>query len=175
MSGGTPRKSVPEYWEGEIPWASGKDLKLPAIDDAIDHVSEEGVAAGSRMAPEGAVLLLVRGMGLAKDLPVATITRPMAFNQDVKALVSRGEFTGWFLRAAIYAGRDRLLGQTVTSAHGTMTLNLSDVEGMVIACPSDPDEADEIVAILDAIDQKIELHQRSARSRRAIQDLAYMS
>jgi type I restriction enzyme S subunit len=162
-SGGTPRKSVSGYWQGDIPWVSGKDLKLPAIGDAIDHISEEGVAAGSRMAPEGAVLLLVRGMGLAKDLPVATITRPMAFNQDVKALVSRGDHGGRFLRAAIYAGKYRLLGQIVPSAHGTRTLNLSDVEGMMIACPSDPEEANEIVAVLDAIEQRIELHRERRR------------
>lgn len=161
-SGGTPRKSVPEFWQGNIPWVSGKDLKLPAIDDAIDHVSEDGVSAGSRMAPEGAVLLLVRGMGLAKDLPVVTITRPMAFNQDVKALVSR-EFSGWFLRAAIYAGKDRLLGQIVASAHGTMTLNLSDVQGMLLACPSDPEEADEIVSVLQAMEEKVKLHRERRR------------
>lgn len=159
-SGGTPRKSVAEYWRGDIPWVSGKDLKLPVIDDSIDHVSMEGVSAGSRLAPAGAVFLLVRGMGLAKDLPVATITRTMAFNQDVKALVSRGEPSGWFLRSAIYAGKERLLGQIVASAHGTMTLNLSDVEGMLIACPSDSAEAEEIVAVLDAIEQKIKIHRQ---------------
>jgi type I restriction enzyme S subunit len=163
-SGGTPRKSVAEYWNGDIPWVSGKDLKLPALDDAIDHVSEAGVEAASRLAPAGAVLLLVRGMGLAKDLPVAVINRPMAFNQDVKALVSRGEFSGQFLRSAIYAGKDRLLSQIVPSAHGTMTLNLNDVETFKVACPTDSDEATEIVTILDAIDRKIDLH----RQKRAV-------
>jgi type I restriction enzyme, S subunit len=159
-SGGTPRKSMPAYWNGDIPWVSGKDLKSPALDDAIDHVSEAGVQAGSRLAPAGAVLLLVRGMGLAKDLPVAVINRPMAFNQDVKALVSRGPYTGQFLRSAIYAGKERLLSQIVPSAHGTMTLNLNDVESFKVACPSDPDEANDIVAILDAIDRKIEMHRK---------------
>lgn len=159
-SGGTPRKSIAEYWNGDIPWVSGKDLKSPVLDDAIDHISDAGVEAGSRLAPAGAVLLLVRGMGLAKDLPVAVINRPMAFNQDVKALVSRGEYSGKFLRSAIYAGKDRLLGQIVPSAHGTMTLNLNDVETFKVACPTDPDEATEIVAILDAIDRKIDLHRK---------------
>ncbi|MFZ5511633.1 MAG: restriction endonuclease subunit S [Pseudomonadota bacterium] len=159
-SGGTPRKSAAEYWKGDIPWVSGKDLKTPALDDAIDHVSAAGVEAASRLAPAGAVLLLVRGMGLAKDLPVAVINRPMAFNQDVKALVSRGEYAGQFLRSAIYAGKDRLLSQIVPSAHGTMTLNLNDVETFKVACPTDPDEAAEIVAILDAIDRKIDLHRK---------------
>lgn len=159
-SGGTPRKSVAEYWAGDIPWVSGKDLKLPALDDAIDHISVAGVEAASRLAPEGAVLLLVRGMGLAKDLPVAVVNRPMAFNQDVKGLVSRGAYSGHFLRSAIYAGKERLLSQIVPSAHGTMTLNLNDVENFKVACPSDPNEATEIVTILDALDRKITLHKQ---------------
>jgi type I restriction enzyme S subunit len=159
-SGGTPHKSVAEYWNGDIPWVSGKDLKASALNDALDHVSEAGVEAGSRLAPAGAVLLLVRGMGLAKDLPVAVINRSMAFNQDVKALVSRGEYSGQFLRSAIYAGKEWLLSQIVPSAHGTMTLNLNDVETFKVACPFDPTEAAEIIAILDAIDRKIALHQQ---------------
>ena len=62
-SGGTPRKSVPEFWVGDIPWVSGKDLKAPVIEDAIDHLSEGGLSSGSRLAPADSVLLLVRGMG----------------------------------------------------------------------------------------------------------------
>ncbi|MFZ2652769.1 MAG: restriction endonuclease subunit S [Burkholderiaceae bacterium] len=168
-SGGTPRKSVAAYWSGNIPWVSGKDIKAPALNDAIDHVSAAGVDAGSRIAPAGAVFLLVRGMGLAKDLPVAVITRPMAFNQDVKALVSRGQYSGQFLRSAIYAGKDRLLSQIVPSAHGTMTLNLNDVETFKVACPSDSSEAKDIVTILDALDRKIALHQR----KRAVLDALF--
>lgn len=165
-SGGTPRKSVPEYWTGSIPWVSGKDLKAPTLHDAIDHISEAAVEAGSRLAPADTVLILVRGMGLAKDLPVVLISRPMAFNQDIKALVSRGEFSGSFIRSAIYAYKDRLLSRIVPSAHGTMTLNLDDVETFKIPCPSDRKEAEEISAILDAIDRKIDLHKR----KRAVLD-----
>jgi type I restriction enzyme S subunit len=160
LSGGTPRKSVPKYWIGKIPWASGKDLKVPTLHDTIDHVSENGIDAGSRLAPADTVFILVRGMGLAKDLPVSVISRPMAFNQDLKALVSRGEFSGTFIRSAIYCAKDRLLSRIVPSAHGTMTLNLDDIETFKIPCPSDRNEADDIVAILDALDRKIDLHQR---------------
>ena len=163
QSGGTPRKSNPAYWRGDIPWVSGKDLKLPALDDAEDHVTAEAIQAGSRLVPKGTVLLLVRGMGLAKDLPVAVINREMAFNQDIKALVPKGEFSGAFIRSAIYAGKERLLSQIVPSAHGTMTLNLNDVENFQIACPADPDEATEIAEILGALDAKIELHRKKRR------------
>ncbi len=158
-SGGTPRKSVRAYWDGDIPWVSGKDLKVPCLGEAIDHVTVEGVESGSRLAPTDAVLLLVRGMGLAKDLPISVIDRPMAFNQDIKALVSRDGYSGRFLHAAIYSGKDRLLARCVTSAHGTMTLKLDDVENFKIPAPLDPTEADEIVAILDTIERKIDLHR----------------
>lgn len=159
-SGGTPKKSVAAYWGGDIPWVSGKDLKKPALDDAIDHVSQEGVDSGSRLAPTDSVLLLVRGMGLAKDLPVAVINRPMAFNQDVKALVAKGGYSGSFLRSAIYAGKSRLLSQLATSAHGTKTLNLHDLENFVVPVPATTIEADEITGVLEALDCKIELHRR---------------
>ena len=159
-SGGTPRKSVRAYWGGDIPWVSGKDLKAPCLDDAIDHVTVEGVESGSRLAPADAVLLLVRGMGLAKDLPISVIDRPMAFNQDLKALVSRSEYSGRFLQAAIYSGKDRLLARCVASAHGTMTLKLGDVGSLRIPAPLNPADADQIVAVLDAIDRKIDLHRR---------------
>jgi len=168
QSGGTPRKSVADYWIGEIPWASGKDLKVPTLHDTIDHISQDGVAAGSRLAPTDAVLILVRGMGLAKDLPVAVVSRPMAFNQDLKALVSRGEFSGTYIRSAIYSAKDRLLSRIVPSAHGTMTLNLDDIETFTIPCPSDPAEANDIVEILNALDRKIDLHRRK---RALLEDL----
>ncbi|KER34862.1 hypothetical protein AL00_19270 [Sphingobium indicum F2] len=159
-SGGTPRKSVAEYWNGDIPWVSGKDLKKPTLDDAIDHISEDGAAVGSKIAPSDTVLILVRGMGLAKDLPISRISRPMAFNQDLKALISKGEVTGAFLRSAIYNRKDALLSRIVPSAHGTMTLNLDDLESFKIGCPTDPDEISGITATIDAIDAKIDLHKR---------------
>lgn len=162
-SGGTPKKSVEEYWLGEIPWVSGKDLKRPTLDDATDHVSEAGVANGSRLAPTGSVLLLVRGMGLAKDLPVAAITRPMAFNQDLKALVSKHGYSGSYLRSAIYAGKDRLLSQLATSAHGTKTLNLHDLSRFLVPTPPTTREADEVAEVLESLDLKVELHRRKGQ------------
>jgi type I restriction enzyme S subunit len=135
LSGGTPSKSNTSFWRGNIPWVSGKDMKSPRLYDSIDHIDEAGLSAGSRLAPTGAVFLLVRGMGLAKDLPVAVAKCPMAFNQDIKALIPHSGISGAFLRAAIYQRRDQLLSRIVPSAHGTMTLNLDDVENFSVPLP----------------------------------------
>ena len=68
-SGGTPRKTEAAFWSGDIPWVSGKDLKSPQLDDSIDHISVEGLEAGSRLAPARLILghPQVRNLGLAID------------------------------------------------------------------------------------------------------------
>ncbi len=151
LSGGTPPKSEARYWIGDVPWVSGKDMKSARLFDAIDHVSVDAIGAGTRMAPAGAVLLLVRGMGLAKDLPVAVAKRAMAFNQDIKALVPKVDGMGPFIRAAIYANKAQLLARIVPSAHGTMTLNLDDIESFEVAAPDDAAEAIALGELLDQV------------------------
>ena len=84
----------------------------------------------------------------------------MAFNQDVKALVSRTSLSGSFLRSAIYHAKNRLLSRIVPSAHGTMTLNLDDVENLLIPVPSDPVEAEAIASALTLAQQAISTEQR---------------
>lgn len=161
-SGGTPTKSNEAFWGGDIPWVSGKDLKRPALRDAKDHITRAGLENGSRLAPADTVLILVRGMGLAKDLPVCVIDRPMAFNQDIKALIGKEGYSGRYLRSAIYAGKERLLSRLATSAHGTKTLNLHDLEGFLVPIPPTTTEADEITELIDALDRKIDIHRRKS-------------
>lgn len=172
LSGGTPRKSEAHFWTGDIPWVSGKDLKSLELSDSIDHVTADAVVDGSRLAPEGSVLLLVRGMGLAKDLPVATITRPMAFNQDVKALVPRDGLSGSFLCFAIYHAKKRLLSRIVPSAHGTMTLNLDDVQNLNLAIPVQKDEADVIAQVLRATRRAITIETSAAADTAKLKSVA---
>jgi len=83
MSGGTPSKNVPGYWGGDIPWASVKDLNV--YRDLVatqDYITEEGLAAGSKLAHKGEVLVCTR-MGLGK---IAVAKMDVAINQDLKAL-----------------------------------------------------------------------------------------
>ncbi len=83
QSGGTPSKRQPEFWEGDIPWASVKDLGVHrVINDTQDHITQEGLDAGSKLANEGDILICTR-MGLGK---IAVCGRPIAINQDLKAV-----------------------------------------------------------------------------------------
>ena len=50
--GGTPSKERPDFWDGQIPWVSPKDMKRPYMHDAIDHVSPLGVELIRKDDPE---------------------------------------------------------------------------------------------------------------------------
>lgn len=42
LSGGTPSKSNPLFWGGDIPWISAKSLKVLKLFDSEDRVTKEG-------------------------------------------------------------------------------------------------------------------------------------
>ena len=89
MSGGTPKKDVMAYWNGDIPWISANSMHSTRYSDSGLRITQEGLNSGSRLAPKDSVLLLVRGGALHNRIPVGIATHYVAFNQDVKALVAK--------------------------------------------------------------------------------------
>lgn len=85
-SGGTPLKTNKNNWDGNIPWISAKNLKVGKISDSKIKITQKGLEIGSRLAAVGDILLLVRGSGLFNDIPIGIVEKPVAFNQDVKAI-----------------------------------------------------------------------------------------
>jgi type I restriction enzyme S subunit len=134
-SGGTPSKQRPDFWDGKIPWASPKDLKRPRLADTEDHISEAGLSDGSRLVQAGAIFIVVRGMILARDVPVALAMVPMAFNQDMKAIVARSEIDSEFLLYGLSAYKSRLLHHIGSAAHGTKRISTSAIENFQLPMP----------------------------------------
>lgn len=115
LSGGTPRRSNFEYWSGDIPWISASTLKVSEIWDSDQHLTPEAVAAGSKMAPRDATLLLVRGSALYNEIRAGLVMSPVSFNQDVKALVPGPRLVPKFLTYS-FLGREQDLLKLVSSA-----------------------------------------------------------
>lgn len=88
IAGGmTPSMENPHFWDGTIPWVTPKDMKRAAIGDSSEKVSEAAVSETSlRLIDPPAVLMVVRGMILARKVPIAWTTVPVTINQDMKAL-----------------------------------------------------------------------------------------
>ena len=96
-SGGTPNKNNPSYWNGTIPWISAKNMKSEVIETSDLSITEEGLIHGSKIAPKGSLLLLVRGSGLFNGIPVCYLENAVAYNQDVKCIESTSELENKYL------------------------------------------------------------------------------
>jgi type I restriction enzyme S subunit len=89
IGGGTPAKSRSEYYIGNIPWVTPKDMKTIWINDSIDHINEYAIENSStKLIPSYSVLMVIRSGILKKMLPVAINTVDIAINQDMKAFVT---------------------------------------------------------------------------------------
>ena len=159
LSGGTPSKEALQYWGGSIPWVSAKDMKRFRLDDTEDHVTEDGLANGTKLVSSGTVLLLARGMTLLNDLPICVVNRPMTFNQDVKALRPKPGVSDEFLPYLLLGNKDRLLNLVDLAGHGTGRLNSDELKALDVALPPEPEQR-AIAHILGTLDDKIELNQR---------------
>jgi len=87
LGGKTPSKDNTDFWDGDIPWVSPKDMKLPVIYDSEDHVTTSGLDSGLSLIPEESILMVVRSGILRRIFPVASNLVKCTINQDLKALV----------------------------------------------------------------------------------------
>jgi type I restriction enzyme, S subunit len=137
-SGGTPSKGNPAFWTGNIPWISPKDMKKDFLDDSEDHISETAISeSASRLVPANSILVVVRGMILAKRVPIAIALRDVAINQDMKGLSLKPDSTisPLFLYAALKSRERLLFSHVSTAAHGTKKLDTDRLLGMRILMP----------------------------------------
>ena len=85
--GGTPSRDNPEFWNGDIPWVSPKDMKSEVISGAAECITAEGLSgSSSSMVEAERVLMVVRSGILKHTIPVAINDVPVALNQDMKAI-----------------------------------------------------------------------------------------
>jgi type I restriction enzyme S subunit len=168
VSGGTPSKRRPDWWQGSIPWASPKDMKTTRLVDTEDHISAEALSQGSRLVPAKTIFVVTRGMVLAKDVPVAITEAPMAFNQDMRALLPTGAIDPDFLLYAIIARKNALRPSIGTSAHGTRRLGAPSVEELLLPKPKHWDEQEKIAYALRDLERRIVVGQKSAVGRRLL-------
>lgn len=110
IGGGTPDTGTAEFWQGDIPWVSPKDMKSSRILDAEDHITEAGLnASATRLVEAGAVLIVMRSGILRHSIPVAINEVPVALNQDMKALLTDSRLRPEYLARLIQGHQAELL------------------------------------------------------------------
>jgi type I restriction enzyme S subunit len=135
--GMTPSKSAERYWTGDTPWISPRDMKKIEVTGSIAHISDAAVReTGIAVIPFPAVLFVVRGMILARKLPVAVTRIPVTLNQDMKGLVPRVGISAEYLAFILSGAQKEILGLVEEAGHGTKCLRTDSWASFEVPLPA---------------------------------------
>ena len=156
IGGGTPKTSVPEYWDGEIPWLSVKDFNIDAryVYTTEKRITQKGLKNSStKLLQKDDTIISARGtVG-----EMAMISFPMAFNQSCYGLRAKPSIVDpVFLYYLVKHNVHVLRNNTHGSVFDTITRGTFD--GIEVEIP-DMSIQVQIAGILQSIDDKIELNE----------------
>ncbi|MRJ45753.1 restriction endonuclease subunit S [Idiomarina loihiensis] len=166
--GGTPRKSVSEYWDGNIPWVTPKDMKINYIHTSKLLITSKGVDESSaKLIDEQSILFVVRGMILAHSFPVALNTNKVTINQDMKSITPVNGVDSEYLLYAFKSLESVFVGLTSSSTHGTKRLEAKIYNNVGIAIPPENEQIEivhRIKSFFELVDS-VERQYREAKRR----------
>ncbi len=157
-SGGTPSKSNPNYWNGNIPWISAKTMKMERVSTSDLFITEDGLQAGSRLAKQGSILILTRGSGLFNDIPICLVEKDLAFNQDIKCLNSCTSIDNKFIFYWLLSQKGYLSAKVGMTGIGAGKFDTDFLMNLMVPIFS-TEVRNRIVAIADSISEKIAINR----------------
>ena len=149
-SGKTPSMSNPQFWNGNVPWVTSKDMKRPVITDSEMHISELA-ASTMQLYPTGTLLLVARSGILKRILPLCKLGIDSTINQDIKAFSLYDiELSEW-LFYGIKAFEPYILKELVKSVTTVESLKFDEFAALLIPVPPLSEQRRIIAAIKAAM------------------------
>jgi type I restriction enzyme, S subunit len=167
-SGGTPSRTEPSYWNGEIPWIRTGEINYSMIEKTEENITKAGLENSSaRIVPNGSLLMAMYGEGVTRGR-VGITGIDASINQAVAAIFPSEKMLTPFLYYYLESSyeKNRLLG------HGAHQRNLSAtiIKTILVPIPTKKTQQ-QIVEILSSIDQKLTAEQ----SRKEALDILFTS
>ena len=170
IGGGTPKTSVPEYWNGGIPWLSVKDFNN---DNRYVYETEKSITqlglehSSTKMLQKDDIIISARGtVG-----EMAMIPFPMAFNQSCYGVRGRNGLDQTFLYYLIKNCISKLKKITHGSVFDTITRDTFD--NITVSVP-DKGTQNKIASMLSQYDDKIELNERINKNLSKLAQMLYL-
>jgi len=164
--GMTPSMEVRQFWDGDIPWVTPKDMKSSVICNSLIRVTNAAIEqTGLAMIAAGAVLLVVRGMILARRVPIAWTNADVTINQDMKALILGSDISPQFMASSLESAQEAFAALIDEAGHGTRRLPTERWRDLAIALPP----LDEQRAIVGSIEGETQVFMTTtAKAQREI-------
>jgi len=156
--GGTPDTTVPEFWNGEIPWITPAEMG----DDALHHYTKQTVRALSTIGLQNssAEILPAYSVIVSSRAPIGYVTIntvPMATNQGCKGIVPKQQIYHEFLYYSLLRAKRQL--NDLGAGAGFKEISASSLKKLKILMPERA-EQQKIADCLSSLDELIELQAR---------------
>ncbi|CAH0290886.1 restriction endonuclease subunit S [Chryseobacterium sp. Bi04] len=126
LGGGTPSKKEKSFWNGNLNWASIKDIKGDFLNSTQDFITEKGLEnSSSNIANKGEVILATRinpGRSIISNIKTA-------INQDLKVIKPKNNCDNHFIHYLFKSIEDKCLkASSGTTVLGISLPNLKDIQ-----------------------------------------------
>jgi type I restriction enzyme S subunit len=161
-SGGTPKTSVEEYWDGDVPWLTPKEITRRSgglyASSTERLITQKGLSSsGAKLMPAGTVMLTKR----APVGAVAVAAVPMCTNQGFLNFVCGPKLLPAYLAYWLLANRPYL--DAVANGSTYPELYKSDLFEFEIAIPS-IEKQHEVLKVITSTKQLMLLLEAAANS-----------
>jgi type I restriction enzyme S subunit len=135
VGGGTPKTSVVEYWNGEVPWLSGGDIASnhkSFVVSSEKKITQDGLKNSStKLLPMFSTVITARGT-VGK---YALLSKPMAYSQSNYGIFPKIDNCFFFTYLLI----NHVVSELHSSAYGSVfdTITTTTFRDIVIAVPSE--------------------------------------
>ncbi|NKC69354.1 hypothetical protein HED35_14875 [Vagococcus fluvialis] len=154
--GGTPKTSIDEYWQGDLPWIQSSDLKIDKLSGVVPtkFITEDAIRnSATKIIPENSIAVVTRvGVGKLSLIPFSYAT-----SQDFlsfSGLSINNEFGLYSLYLLLQRKLNNIQG---TSIKG---ITKSDLLNDIIQVPLESEEQTKIGNFFKQLDETITLQER---------------
>lgn len=156
-SGGTPDRSEPSYWGGDIPWVTTSEIRFKTITDTAEKITDAGLkSSAAKLFPPGTLLLAMYGQGKTRG-QVAKLGVSATTNQACAAILLKdGNDANFYYQ--VLASKYQSLRE-LGNAGTQQNLNGAIVKQVAVPVPP-PDEQKGIAEVLAVWDKAIATTER---------------
>jgi len=150
-TGGTPSRSNPEYFKGQIPWVKTTEINFNRINSTEEHITTKALEESSaKVYPKGSLLMAMYGQGITRGR-TAILEIDAAINQACAAIQSLGEISILFLYYWCQHNYETI--RSISQGTHQSNLNLEYVGKIKIAIPplKEQKTIEDILSRLDSL------------------------
>ncbi|HRU52575.1 MAG TPA: restriction endonuclease subunit S [Planctomycetota bacterium] len=164
FSGGTPSRSNPEYWNGNIPWIKTAQIQNSIINeiDVDEWITNEALKKSSaKIVSAGTILMAMYGQGKTRG-QVAILSIDASINQACVAIQLKNDICRDYIYQFLLASYKHIRNMSNTGGQENLTASL--IREIPILLPPLPEQK-AIADLLSTWDEAIEKTERLIQAK----------